>query len=276
MKKNEEIVKNYIMTKLIDPEEIAKRLNLKLTSRESLGEPLKASAILPNVEFPGKKWTLISVSFVLDIILEKIITSALGGPAGTIWLVVQMASLFIDIVDPYGYNQALSRSDIDEAVSIFNIEITKILKENIKPKMIEDALKELDNKGIDRQVIIDISDVFTDYWREAPGLIPDKSCYGDLKDFNSLSGPPGGQCNEIYKNSYEQYVVDNGEIYIKKATPENVEEIDRIFSTIYSSIVKNNLKIYRDSVVRINILIITVISTIIFLIFFIKYITKRK
>ena len=91
--------KNTLLLKLKDPVQISRRVG---------------NASIPNVEFKGKQWAVIGSSIVLDMIIDKLIGAAFGGPAGTVWLIFQMASLFVDMVDPYGYNQALNRDLVNE------------------------------------------------------------------------------------------------------------------------------------------------------------------
>ena len=279
MKKNTDDIKNYILNKLSDPEEISKRLGLKLSSGEGEERIIVSSAVVPNVTWPGKKWTVMGMAFILDLLIDKVIAATLAGPAGPIWLAIQMASLFIDIVDPYGYNQTISRSDIDDAINLYQTEVTKILKsEERKQSIINEVLETYkDNPIVDRKFVEAYYEIVTDYWSEAPGLNPNsKECYGDLEEFNRLSGPPKEGCNQIYKQSYENFVAEQGELYLQKATPENNDRINEAFATIYASIVKNNLKTYKESVRNLSLLILIVIVFIVLLIFFIRYIIKKR
>jgi hypothetical protein len=279
MKKNTDDIKYYILNKLSNPEEISKRLGLKLSSVEGEERIIASSAVIPNVTYPGKKWTVIGIAFILDVLIDKVIAATLGGPAGTVWFIIQMASLFVDIVDPYGYNQTISRSELDDAINRYQAELVKALKSvEQKQLIINQALEEYkDNPTVDRKFVEDLYEVLTDYWSEAPGLNPNaKECYGDLEEFNRLSGPPKEGCNQIYKQSYENFVAENGELYIQQATPENNDRINEAFAVIYASIVKNNLKNYKDSVRNLSLLILIVIVFIVLLIFFIRYIIKKR
>ena len=279
MKKNTDDIKNYILNKLSDPEEISKRLGLKLSSGEGGERIIVSSAVVPNVTYPGKTWSVIGAAVILDMIIEKLIKRALGGPAATAWFIAQMASLFVDIIDPYGYSQTVSRSDIDDAINLYQSEMNKSLKDpEKKPEIINEILEIFkDNPSVDRKFVEDLYEVATDYWSESPGLMPNsKECYGDLEEFNRFSGPPKEGCNQIYKQSYENFVAENGEIYLQRATPENNNRINEAFAAIYASIVKNNLKTYKESVRNLTLLILIVIFFIFLLIFFIRYIIKKR
>jgi hypothetical protein len=265
-----------IIKKMLEPKEILERVKFEYVGLDIDGSLLgTTSSLVPSVNFPGKQWVLIGGAILIELVLERLLGAAFGGP----WLVFEIASLAIDIIDPYGYSTTLDRGTINEKILETISQVTASLKLE-KQNIIDEVFPTLSASGISREAVEQLVDTLTDYWTVAIPS-PPKECYGDLATFKTLSGPPTDKCNIIYNRSYEDYLNTNGDIYVKTVTPENKEEIklemDKAFSKIFDFIIDTNLKTYKKDVVGINLIglgLITLAGLIIFTIIKIK--NKKK
>ena len=247
--------KNTLLLKLKDPVQISRRVG---------------NASIPNVEFKGKQWAVIGSSIVLDMIIDKLIGAAFGGPAGTVWLIFQMASLFVDMVDPYGYNQALNRDLVNEITTNVLNQLKDILKKQI-PEVKSRSYQQLKERGLtDEQIDETINNVLSGWTKMGPIEELGYKCFGDMETEGKLSGPPTAECNSIYKEFYEEFVLREGEKYLKPPTPENNAEINKALGTIYEFLVDQNIKTYRETVIKFNSLVLVVIFIIILFILVFK------
>lgn len=211
----------------------------------------------PNLsaDIPNKQIMVMATGIAVQIILSEI-------PGVDILLA---ATMITDMIDPYNYNNTLTRSGIDSIANNIINKITTALKEQL-PTLVIQVYNELKDAypAVTIEQVTAMLNNATNFWTlvDEPQVQPD--CYGDYDTKKKLAGSPKDGCNTLYKGYYEQYYATNKENYLNG----NYKAISNLFTNIIST----NVTTFRNNTFKV-IFIISFIGILILIIilFLIKW-----
>lgn len=128
---------------------------------------------------------------------------------GEVFDAIQAAGMVIDIIDPYDFNNSLTRSGLDGIANDIITTITQTLNDPTFRKKLFDQMcaqyKCTDSSPkVTPAMINKTIDKFVAYWKEYKPIV-EKGCYGDYDASGTLSGTPTNTCNSVYSQSYTNY-----------------------------------------------------------------------
>ena len=164
---------------------------------------------------------LVVGSIVAEELIEVSLV-ALGGPAlGAAFMYFGLASLFVDLTDPYGFSSVLSRDAVNTGVAgiqttfadTFNPESVQV---ELKARLV-DTYGDLYSDATLDKFVSKMTQIHSVYELTPPGV-----CYGNAgEEVPSYSGVPTTDCDVTYRTAYDNYVTENAEQYAADAITDN-------------------------------------------------------
>ena len=152
-----------------------------------------------------------SISLAEDIIIQYAFFEALSEVPGINLL--QFGTMFIDAIDPYNYNNTLTRSAMDQhAKNAYDLARKLENDPSIRVKLRSGIKKRTTN--LTEKDIEELIDKQTAHWAVFnPTPMNFTDCFRDFTHPDgtekSASGPPNPTCDIVYKTAYETYVKEN-------------------------------------------------------------------
>ena len=152
------------------------------------------------------------------------------------------AQMITDLINPYNYNNTLSRSGLDGLSTGMIDSVVKALKSQL-PSMIDSTYAQLKNTLITKDQVTQLLTIATNYWSIISDPQVQSSCYADYEQNKTLTGPPQSGCNQLYTEYYQQFYAANHDDYIN----QNYQASHDLFENL----IGNNINIYRTDVFKV-------------------------